>query len=386
MDNQIHEYFMAPISLIGAGSLERLAEYLKPMKLRKALIVTDAFLAQSKLMARVTGVLASVGLLYVMYDGVHPNPTVTNAQEALKLFADNGCDFLMSFGGGSPHDCAKAVAFLATNGGRINDYEGLNKLKKPSSLLFTINTTAGTGSELTRFCVITDEERHVKMTISDWRITPRIAVNDSTLMIDMPPSLTAATGMDALTHAIEAYISTNATPVTDCKALKAIELVANYLPTAVHNGKDLKAREMMINAAYLAGIAFNNASVGYVHSAAHQLGGFYNLPHGLCNAIMLPVVAEYNSAVTLEKFRDISEAFGIDTRNMSLEQSAQAAIIAIRTLSKAVGIPPGLREIKAFNENEIPLLAANALKDMCSLTNPRQATQQEMENLFRAAI
>lgn len=192
--------------------------------------------------------------------------------------------------------------------------------------------------------------------------------------------------MDALTHAIEAYISTNATPVTDCKALKAIELVANYLPTAVHNGKDLKAREMMINAAYLAGIAFNNASVGYVHSAAHQLGGFYNLPHGLCNAIMLPVVAEYNSAVTLEKFRDISEAFGIDTRNMSLEQSAQAAIIAIRTLSKAVGIPPGLREIKAFNENEIPLLAANALKDMCSLTNPRQATQQEMENLFRAAI
>ncbi|MDU2065734.1 MAG: iron-containing alcohol dehydrogenase [Sporomusaceae bacterium] len=386
MENQVHEYFMAPISLIGRGCLEKLADYLKPMKLRKALIVSDKFLVQSGLIRRLTDTLESVGLFYVIYDGVNPNPTVNNANYGLKLFKDNGCDFLISFGGGSPHDCAKAVAFLATNGGQINDYEGLNKLKQPSALMISVNTTAGTGSELTRFCVITDEERHVKMTISDWRITPRIAINDATLMVDMPPSLTAATGMDALTHAIEAYVSTNATPVTDCKALKAIELIANHLPTAVHDGKNLHAREMMINAAYLAGIAFNNASVGYVHSAAHQLGGFYNLPHGLCNAIMLPVVAEFNAKETQEKFRDISEAFGIKTMNMTLEQSAQAAIIAIRTLSKEVGIPVGLREVRGFNEKDIPLLAANALKDMCSLTNPRQATQEQMEELFRAAI
>lgn len=386
MKQRVHEFFMTPISLIGSGCLARLAEYIKPMRFRKALIVTDGFLSSSPLIGHLTDTLDDIGLFYVFYDEVKPNPTTQNVRHGLKIYMDNGCDFLISFGGGSPHDCAKAIALLATNGGDIQDYEGLNKLSRPSATLIAVNTTAGTGSELTRYCVITDEERKIKMAISDWHITPCIAVNDAALMLDLPPSLTAATGMDALTHAIEAYVSTDANPVTDCKALKAIELIARHLRRAVSNGKDISAREGMVYAAYLAGIAFNNANLGYVHSAAHQLGGYYNLPHGLCNALMLPSVAAFNAEAVPEKFIDIARAFGIETLNLQPGQAIQALLKEIATLSRDIGIPAGLREIKGFNEKDIPVLAANALKDVCSLSNPRKASQEEMENLFRAAL
>lgn len=386
MKQRVHEFFMTPISLIGSGCLARLAEYIKPMRFRKALIVTDSFLSSSPLIGHLTDALDDIGLFYVFYDEVKPNPTTQNVRQGLKIYMDNGCDFLISFGGGSPHDCAKAIALLATNGGDIQDYEGLNKLSKPSATLIAVNTTAGTGSELTRYCVITDEERRIKMAISDWHITPCIAVNDAALMLDLPPSLTAATGMDALTHAIEAYVSTDANPVTDCKALKAIELISLHLRRAVSNGKDVSAREGMVYAAYLAGIAFNNANLGYVHAAAHQLGGYYNLPHGLCNALMLPSVAAFNAEAVPEKFIDIARAFGIENLNLQPEQAIQALLKEITTLSRDIGIPAGLKEIKGFNEKDIPVLAANALKDVCSLSNPRKASQEEMENLFRAAL
>lgn len=386
MERRVHEFFMTPISLIGTGCLAKLAEYIKPMRFRKALIVTDHFLSNSPLIVHLTSVLDSLGLFYIFHDEVKPNPTTQNVQQGLKIYLDNGCDFLISFGGGSPHDCAKAIALLATNGGHIQDYEGLNKMSKPSATLIAVNTTAGTGSELTRYCVITDEERKIKMTISDWHITPCIAVNDAALMLDLPPALTATTGMDALTHAIEAYVSTDATPVTDCKALKAVELIARHLRQAVSSGKDIAAREGMIYAAYLAGIAFNNANLGYVHSTAHQLGGYYNLPHGLCNALMLPAVSAFNAEAVPQKFVDIAQAFGIETFKQPQSQSIQSLLTKITALSRDIGIPAGLREIKGFDEQDIPSLAANALRDVCSLSNPRKAGQQEMENLFRAAL
>ncbi len=377
---------MTPISLIGTNCLGRLAEYIKPMKFRKALIVTDRFLSSSPLICQLTDVLDDMGLFYVIHDEVKPNPTTENVKRGLKIYLDNGCDFLISFGGGSPHDCAKAIALLVTNGGEIQDYEGLNKLRKPSATLIAVNTTAGTGSELTRYCVITDEGRKVKMAISDWHITPCIAVNDAALMLDLPPSLTATTGMDALTHAIEAYVSIDANPVTDCKALKAIELIAQYLRPAVANGRDIQAREMMIYAAYLAGIAFNNANLGYVHATAHQLGGYYNLPHGMCNALMLPAVAAFNAQAVPDKFTTIAHAFGIPAASQPPAKTIEQLITAITTLSRDIGIPAGLNAVKGFQEADIPLLAANALKDVCSLTNPRQASQEEMENLFRASL
>lgn len=383
---KIFEYFMTPISILGTGCLERITSYIKPMLFRKALIVSDKILVETGLIDKLLALLDAEGIFYIIYKDVSPNPTITQVNYGLKLLRDNGCDFLISFGGGSPHDCAKAIALLATNGGEIAEYEGINKSQKRAAPLIAINTTAGTGSELTRFCVITDEERHVKMTINDWHVTPIIAVSDAELMTGMPPGLTAATGMDALTHAVEAYVSTNATPVTDCKAVKAVELIVDNLAAAYRDGNDLKAREAMVYAEYLAGIAFNNASLGYVHALAHQLGGFYNLPHGLCNAILLPAVMEFNLPAAVTKYAELAHAAGIDTRGLPAETSAKQFIAHIKELNKELGLPARLQELRNFRSEDIPGLAQNALKDVCCLTNPRQGTQQDIEEIYRSIL
>lgn len=383
---KIHEYFMTPISILGTGCMERIVAYIKPMMFRKALIVSDKILVDTGLIDKLLSLLTTEGIFYIIYKDVSPNPTVDQVNYGLKLLRDNGCDFLISFGGGSPHDCAKAIALLATNDGEIANYEGLNQSKKRAAPLIAINTTAGTGSELTRFCVITDEERHVKMTINDWHVTPIIAVSDAELMLGMPPGLTAATGMDALTHAIEAYVSTNASPVTDCKAVKAVELIAGSLCTAYNNGSDLKSREAMVFAEYLAGIAFNNASLGYVHALAHQLGGFYNLPHGLCNAILLPAVMKYNLPAAITKYADLARAAGINTTNQSSEASANQFIAQVQQLNKDLGLPARLSELRGFKPEDIPLLSENALKDVCCQTNPRQGSQQDIEDIYQSIL
>lgn len=386
MTKKSYGYFMPPVSIMGVGCLEDIADYIKPMGFKKALIVSDKVLVQIQLIKKLTDVLEKIDVKYVVFDGAQPNPTVGNVNAGLKLLRDNQCDFVVSFGGGSPHDCAKGIALVAANGGKIEDYEGVNKSAKPQLPLIAVNTTSGTASQMTRFCIITDESRHIKMAIVDWHTTPVIAVDDADLMVAMPPSLTAATGMDALTHAVEAYVSIIATPVTDCAAIKAIELISGYLRRAVADGKDMEAREMMTYAEYLAGVAFNNASLGYVHAMAHQLGGFYDLPHGVCNAILLPAVEDYNAKVVPERFVDIAKAMGKDVAGLTVEQAAAAALAAIRQLSADIGIPAGLKDLKGFKASDIPTLATNALKDACGFTNPKQATQEEIESIFRAAI
>jgi len=376
---------MPPVTILGVSCLPDIADYVKPMGFKKALVVTDKVLVEIKLVKKLTDVLDAIGVDYVIFDGTQPNPTVSNVNDGLKLLKDNDCDFVVSFGGGSPHDCAKGIALVAANGGKIEDYEGVNKSAKPQMPLIAINTTSGTASQMTRFCIITDESRHIKMAIVDWHTTPVIAVDDAELMMAMPPSLTAATGMDALTHAVEAYVSTIANPVTDSAAIKAIELISDYLRRAVKDGNDIEAREMMTYAEYLAGVAFNNASLGYVHAMAHQLGGFYDLPHGVCNAILLPAVQDYNAKVVPHRFTAIARAMGQHVDGMSPAEAAKKAIAAIRALSADIGIPAGLDELKGFNEKDIPILAANALKDACGFTNPKQATQDEIEGIFKAA-
>ncbi|WP_371381809.1 iron-containing alcohol dehydrogenase [Sporomusa aerivorans] len=377
---------MTPISILGIDCLEQVIRYIKPMKFRKALIVTDKMLVENRLIEGLLSLLNDSGTFYIIYKDVAPNPTVAQVELGLKLYCDNGCDFLISFGGGSPHDCAKAIALLSTNKGKIHDYEGYNKSIKPSAPLIAINTTAGTGSELTRFCVITDEERRTKMTINDWHVTPIIAVNDAALMTGLPAGLTAATGMDALTHGIEAYVSTNATPVTDCKALKAVELILNHLLAVYKDGCNLEAREMMVYAEYLAGISFNNAGLGYVHAMAHQLGGFYNLPHGLCNALLLPAVMEFNLPAAAHKYADIARVTGIAMRDLSAEANARLVISKIIELNRAMGLPTKLTAVKGFEAQDIPVLAEHAIKDICCLTNPRQASVQEIEDIFKSLI
>ena len=334
-------FYMPSMSLMGAGCIEEVPAEIKELGLTKALIVTDKVLNQIGLVGELTKLLEQNGIQYAIYDGVQPNPTVANVNNGLAMLKEENCDFVISFGGGSSHDCCKGIALLATNGGVIGDYEGVNRSKKPQLPMIAVNTTAGTASEMTIFCIITDEERHVKMALVDKNTTP-ITAN---LMLNIPKALTAATGMDALTHAVEAYVSTNATPVTDACAQKAIELITKYLRTAVHEGKNVQARENMAYAEYLAGMAFNNASLGYVHAMAHQLGGMFDLPHGVCNAVLLPHVQEYNAQVAAGRLRDIAKFMGEDVEGLSEQEGARKAIDLIKELSKDVEIPSGLDEL-----------------------------------------
>ncbi len=378
-------FFIPTVNLMGAGCLKDAADSIQSQGFKKGLIVTDKILNQIGVVEQVQGLLNERSVATVVFDGTQPNPTINNVNDGLALLKQNECDFVISLGGGSPHDCAKGIALVAANGGHISDYEGVDQSAKPMLPLIAINTTAGTASEMTRFCIITDEERHIKMAIVDKHTTPLISVNDAELMLAKPASLTAATGMDALTHAIEAYVSIAATPITDAVAIKAIELIEAHLRTAVKNGENLEAREQMAYAQFMAGMAFNNASLGYVHAMAHQLGGFYDLPHGVCNAILLPHVQRYNAQVCPERLTDVAKAMGVNVEGMSPEQGAAAAIDAIEALAKDVGIPAGIKELGAKLE-DIPTLTDNALKDACGFTNPKQATHEEISAIFEAAM
>ncbi|MGD1827258.1 L-threonine dehydrogenase [Chromobacterium violaceum] len=372
-------FFIPSLNLMGAGCLQQAVDAMRGHGFRRALIVTDQGLVKAGLAAKVADMLGKADIEPVIFDGVHPNPSCANVNAGLALLKEKQCDVVVSLGGGSPHDCAKGIALVAVNGGKIQDYEGVDKSAKPQLPLVAINTTAGTASEMTRFCIITDESRHIKMAIVDKHTTPILSVNDPETMAGMPASLTAATGMDALTHAVEAYVSTIATPITDACALKAVELIAGFLRRAVKDGKDMEAREQMAYAQFLAGMAFNNASLGYVHAMAHQLGGFYDLPHGVCNAVLLPHVQAFNAASAGERLGDVAIALGEKTR------SAQGAIAAIKRLAADVGIPAGLREL-GVKEADIPTLADNALKDACGLTNPRKGSHEDVCAIFRAAM
>ncbi len=373
------------VNLLGVGAAKQAGEQAKKLGGKKVLLVTDKGLVKLGVAGDIQANLEASGMQVVLFDGAEPNPTDKNVEAGLQVYQDNGCDLIVSLGGGSSHDCAKALGVVATNGGSIRDYEGLFKITKPCPPKIAINTTAGTGSEMTFFCVITNTDTHVKMPIAGPQVTPTVAINDPLLMVGLPPALTAATGMDALTHAIEAYVSIIANPITDACALQAIELVAKYLRKAVANGQNLEARDRMAYAEFLAGMAFNNASVGCVHSMAHQLGGYYNLPHGVCNAILLPVVEQYNLIACPERFRDIAIAMGENVEGLSDMDAAEKAIEAMRRLSADVGIPTGIGGL-GVKESDFPVLAENAFKDICTLTNPRLINVEKIAALYKAAM
>lgn len=379
------QFFMPIQNILGKNALADSMASIAALGLKKALIITDGGLSKMGVADQVGKELQKNGIEYEVFDGVNPNPTVSNVNAGLAKLKSAGADCIVSLGGGSSHDCAKGVALVATNGGKIEDYEGVDKSKKPQLPLIAINTTAGTASEMTRFTIITDETRHVKMAIVDKNVTALLSVNDPSLMEGMPAPLTAATGMDALTHAVEAYVSTAASPITDACAVKAIELIAKYLPVAVKEPKNGEAREQMAYAQFLAGMAFNNASLGYVHAMAHQLGGFYNLPHGVCNAVLLPHVQVFNSKVAAARLRDCAAAMGVNVTGKNDAEGAEACINAIRELAKKVDIPAGLRDLNV-KEEDFAVLATNALKDACGFTNPIQATHEEIVAIYRAAM
>ncbi len=376
----VTQFFIPSRNLIGPGALDEGVAQIARLGFKKALIVTDQPLVSLGVAKLVADKLAAQGVASVVFDGVKPNPTVGNVNAGLAVLQESGADFVISLGGGSPHDAAKGIALVAANGGKIEDYEGLDKSAKPQLTLVAINTTAGTASEMTRFTIITDESRHVKMAIVDKHVTSTLSINDSVLMEGMPAALTAATGMDALTHAVEAFVSTIATPITDACAEKAIALIAAYLPTAVKEPKNQEAREKMAYAQFLAGMAFNNASLGYVHAMAHQLGGFYDLPHGVCNALLLPHVQAYNMAKASERLNQVGAILAANNPDLA----GLGVIDAIKKLADIVGIPKSLEELGVKRE-DFNTLATNALKDVCGLTNPVQGGLQDIIGIFEAA-
>ncbi|MBE0596613.1 MAG: iron-containing alcohol dehydrogenase [Desulfuromonadales bacterium] len=382
---QTYGFFIPTVSLMGVGSAKETGPQVKALGAKKALLVTDKGISAIGMADQIKKLVEESGVQVVIFDGAEPNPTDKNVYDGVQAYRDNTCDAIISLGGGSSHDCAKGVGLVIGNGGNIRDFEGVNKSTKPMPAFVAINTTAGTASEMTRFCIITNTDTKVKMAIVDWRCTPNVAINDPVLMVGKPAALTAATGMDALTHAVEAYVSTIATPITDACALQAIRLIADWLRPVVANGKNLEARDKMAYAEYLAGMAFNNASLGYVHAMAHQLGGFYNLPHGVCNAILLPSVCEFNMISNPKRFADIAVAMGENIAGLADVDAAAKGIAAIRKLSRDIGIPAGLKALNV-QETDLRIMAENAMKDACMLTNPRTATLDCVIGIYKAAM
>lgn len=378
-------FYVPPVNLMGSGCLRDLGSLLQEKGFLKALIVTDKWLRRNGVADRVIAMLEQHGIPYIVYDGVQPNPTCDNVHKGVKVFQDNGCDVLVSVGGGSPQDAAKAIGIIVTNGGHISEYEGVHKSKHSSIPIVAVNTTAGTSSEVTINYVITDEKRKVKMVMVDKNSLASISVNDPELMVGKPAELTAATGMDALTHAIEALVTPGAYPVTDATALAAVELIFHYLPVAVENGQNIEAREKLVYAVFLGGLAFNNAGLGYVHAMAHQLGGVYDLPHGMCNAMLLPYVQEANAKHVPRKFRSIAKAIGFSVKGRTDEECAEFVVDAIRGLAQEVGIPKRLSELGVIDP-DLNLLADNAMKDACAPGNPFQPTKEEVIALFQKIL
>lgn len=375
-------YYIPPINLLGRGCLTELKQPLSTMGCKKALVVSDKFLMGNGTIKKVTDILKEAGVDFVVYDEPKPNPTVKNVEDGYKILKDEKCDLVVSIGGGSPQDCGKAIAVLATNGGNIKDYEGVNKTKNKSLPIIAITTTAGTSAEVTINYVITDEERHVKMIMVDTNSLAAITVNDPELMLSKPAPLTAATGMDALTHAIEAVVAKGAMDVTDCTALYAIKEIFDYLPRAVKNGEDIEAREQMCYSCFLNGIAFSNAGLGNVHAMAHQLGGLYDLPHGVCNAMLLPIVEEENAKHAPEKFRIIAKTIGYNVADKTDKECVDYVIGRIKALSEEVGIPKSLKDV-GVNNPDFELLAENAMKDACAGANPVYFDKEKLVELFK---
>jgi len=386
-----HNFLCPSINLIGTGALKNLPNYLMPHKLSKALIVTDKNIISLGYVEMIEKILKSLFISYDIFDGIlHPNSTISFVEDGLTYFKKGlnplkrGYHFIISIGGGTCHDCAKGIAIIATNGGSITDYEGYKKMTKPCLPLITINTTSGSASEISNFVILTDESRKLKIDIGDPKMTPIISVNDPIFMPSMPPDVTVSSGMDAATHAIESFVSTEAFPATDALALGALKLVFTYIKRACDNGNDLEAREQMMYANIMAGLAFNNAGLGLVHAMTHQIDGFYQQIHGVCNTVLLPYVIEFNSpSIPDKRILKLCSTMGEDASNQ--DEALCKIKNKIQTLSRELGIPISLKDI-GVKEQDLRFLSNNAVKDIAIFTNPRQATVEDVFNIFKIAM
>ena len=365
----------------GAGAIAEIANEAKTRAFKKAFVCSDPDLIKFGVTKKVTDVLDNAGLAYEIYSNIKPNPTIENVQTGVAAFKKSGADYLIAIGGGSSMDTAKAIGIIIANPEfeDVRSLEGVAPTKKPSIPIIAVPTTAGTAAEVTINYVITDVEKKRKFVCVDTHDIPVIAVVDPDMMSSMPKGLTASTGMDALTHAIEGYITKGAWEVTDMFHLKAIELISKNLRGACENTKE--GREGMALGQYIAGMGFSNVGLGIVHSMAHALGAVYDTPHGVANAILLPTVMEYNAPCTGTKYKDIAIAMGVEgVENMSQEEYRKAAVDAVKKLSADVGIPADLKAI--VKAEDVDFLAQSAMDDACRPGNPKDPTFEDIKNLY----
>lgn len=369
----------------GKGAIAAIADEVKGRGFAKAFLCSDPDLLKFGVTQKVTDVLDKAGLAYEIYSDIKANPTIQNVQTGVAAYQNSGADYIIAIGGGSSMDTAKAIGIIINNPefADVRSLEGTAPTKKPSVPILAIPTTAGTAAEVTINYVITDVEKNRKFVCVDTHDIPVVVFVDPDMMSSMPKGLTAATGMDALTHAIEGYITKGAWAMTDMFHLKAIEIISQNLRGAVENTPE--GREGMALGQYIAGMGFSNVGLGIVHSMAHPLGAVYDTPHGVANAILLPTVMEYNAPATGEKYRDIAKAMGVEgTETMTQEEYRKAAVDAVRRLSQDVGIPADLKEI--VKEEDIPFLAQSAYDDACRPGNPRDTSVEEIAQLYRSLI
>ena len=380
-----NRFVLNETSYHGAGAIKDIATEAKGRGFKKAFVCSDPDLIKFGVTKKVIDVLEGAGLDYEIYSNIKPNPTIENVQTGVVAFKKSGADYLIAIGGGSSMDTAKGIGIVIANPEfeDIRSLEGVAPTKNKSVPIFAVPTTAGTAAEVTINYVITDVEKNRKMVCVDPKDIPVVAFVDPEMMSSMPKGLTAATGMDALTHAIEGYITAGAWELSDMFHLKAIEIISRSLRNAVANTPE--GRADMALGQYVAGMGFSNVGLGIVHSMAHPLGALYDTPHGVANAIILPTVMEYNAPATGEKYREIARAMGVQgVDNMTQEEYRKAAIDAVRKLSEDVGIPADLKAI--VKEEDIPFLAQSAYDDACRPGNPRETSVEEIAELYKSLI
>jgi alcohol dehydrogenase class IV len=383
----VRTFLIPPVLITGSGSSEKVGEEGKKLGVKKALIVTDQVMVKLGVLEGIKKALEQTKIQFAIYDAVATEPTVDYVKEGLKSFKDNGCDFLIAVGGGSPIDTAKAIAIMATNPGSIEEYKGLGKVTKEGAPLIAIPSTAGTGSEVTQFTIITDTKTSVKMLIGSPFVLPKVAIVDPLLTLSSPRGLTAAVGIDSLTHAIEAYVSVKAQPMSDIFCLSAIELISGNLRQAWANGNNVEAREKTMLGALQAGIAFSNASVALVHGMSRPIGAYFHVAHGASNAALLGVVTEFSLIGNPARYAHIGRAMGENVMGLTDLEAAQLAAKAIKTLIKDIQIPSlrGLGVEKGKLEQVAPKMAEDAIASGSPGNNPRQATKEEIVELYKIA-
>ena len=384
--NRQFDFLMPSVNFFGPGVIAKIGDRAKMLNMHKPLIVTTEGLSKidNGPVKQTIASLEKAGVDYAVFTGAEPNPKIRNVQAGKKMYQDENCDSIITVGGGSAHDCGKGIGIVLTNGDDISKLAGIETLKNPLPPLMAVNTTAGTGSELTRHAVITNEKTHLKFVVVSWRNIPLVSFNDPMLMLDIPKDITAATGCDAFVQAIEPYVSVDHNPITDSQCKEAIQLIQTALPEVVANGHNIEARTKMVEAEMLAGMAFNNANLGYVHAMAHQLGGQYDAPHGVCCALLLTTVEEYNLIACPERFAELAKVMGFDTTGLTLYEAAQKSIDGMREMCRLVGIPSSIKEIGAKPE-DFEMMAKNVLKDGNAFSNPRKGTVEDVVKLYQKA-